>query len=412
MKLLFVIPYAPSPIRVRPFSIIRELAARGHRVTVAANWSDESEREHLRQLGKDVDQVWYEHLSRRRSVWNCLRALPSDKPLQSAYSWNPRLAARIRRELLLATTEDPFDIVHVEHLRGAAYGLRLQSQAKGRQRRGVAPIVWDSVDCISLLFEKASVGGRRLDSRLVTRFELGRTRGFERRLLAAFQHVLVSSPIDRQALLSLVPDGRTARISVLTNGVDLDRFSPPERNERVPNSIVLSGKMSYHANHSMVIHFIDRILPLIQAELPDVKLWIVGKDPAKSVRERGRQSGIEVTGEVPHIEQYLRTASLAAAPVLYGVGIQNKVLEAMACATPVIASSQAVSALETMPGRDLFIEDQPPEFARAAVELLRSPEKSEALGRAGRRFVERWHSWAMVAKSLEGIYSAARLNTR
>jgi glycosyltransferase involved in cell wall biosynthesis len=411
MKLLFVVPYAPGPIRVRPYSIIRELAARGHRVTVAANWSEIAEGDYLRRLGEEVDQVWSEHLSRRRSVWNCLRALPSRKPLQSVYCWNPRLAARIQRGLSLATTEDPFDIVHVEHLRGAAYGLGLQSQANGKRRRGGPPIVWDSVDCISLLFEKASLGGRRLDSRLVTRLELGRTKRFERRLLTAFQHVLVSSPIDRQAFMSLAPEGRTARISVLTNGVDLERFSPPKRNARVPNSIVLSGKMSYHANHSMVDHFLDRILPLIRAEVPDVQIWIVGKDPARSVRERGRQSGIKVTGEVPYIEQYLRTASLAAAPILYGVGIQNKVLEAMACATPVIASSQAVSALEAVPGRDVLIGDQPAEFARAAVELLRSPEKREALGGAGRQFVERRHSWAMVAKALEGIYDADRIST-
>lgn len=411
MKLLFVIPYAPSPIRVRPYSIIRELAGRGHQVFVAANWSDEAEREYLRQLRDEVDEVWSEHQSRRQSVWNSLLALPSRKPLQSVYSWNPRLAARIRREISLAAEQEPFDVVHVEHLRGAAYGLGLLNQANGEPRAGAPPIVWDSVDCISLLFEKASVESRRLDSRLVTRLELGRTKRFERRLLTAFQHVLVSSPVDRDALLSLVPDGRAAPVSVLANGVDLERFSVPERNARVPNSIVLSGKMSYHANHTMVTHFVDRILPLIQAELPGVKVWIVGKDPARSIRERGRHSGIEVTGEVPDIEQYLRTASLAAAPVPYGVGIQNKVLEAMACGTPVVASSQAVSALESMPGRDLLIADQPAEFARAALKLLHSPEKAEVLGRAGRKFVESKHSWGMVAEALEEVYDATRVNT-
>lgn len=411
MKLLFVIPYAPSPIRVRPFSIIRELASRGHKVTVATIWTDDSEREDIRRLRDEVDQVWSEHLSRRLSIWNCLRALPSPKPLQSVYSWSPRLAARIKHELYQAPSREPFDIVHVEHLRGAAYGLRLLGQANGVQRQTWPPIVWDSVDCISLLFEKASVASRRLDSRLMTRLELGRTRTFERRLLTDFQHVLVSSPVDRQALLSLVPDGHSAPISVLANGVDLERFSPPDPRARVPNSIVLSGKMSYHANHSMVVHFIDHILPLIQAELPDVKVWVVGKDPARSIVERGRQAGVEVTGEVPNVEQFIRTASLAAAPILYGVGIQNKVLEGMACATPVIASSQAVSALDTRPGRDLLVADRPAEFARSAVEILRSPEEGERLGRAGREFVEQRHSWGMVATALEGIYDAARIYT-
>jgi glycosyltransferase involved in cell wall biosynthesis len=149
----------------------------------------------------------------------------------------------------------------------------------------------------------------------------------------------------------------------------------------------------------------------IQAELPDVKVWIVGKDPSQAIRERGNQPGIEVTGEVPSIERYLKRASLAAAPVLYGVGIQNKVLEAMACATPVIASSQAVSALGARPGRELLVADRPEEFARAAIELLRSPAQREELGRAGRNYVERHHSWSKVAGTLEEIYHAACIYT-
>jgi glycosyltransferase involved in cell wall biosynthesis len=84
---------------------------------------------------------------------------------------------------------------------------------------------------------------------------------------------------------------------------------------------------------------------------------------------------VQVTGVVDDLRPYLQSATLAVAPIRYGTGIQNKVLEAMACATPVVASHQAVSALQVAPGEDLIVADQPREFARAILELLNDPER-------------------------------------
>jgi glycosyltransferase involved in cell wall biosynthesis len=94
------------------------------------------------------------------------------------------------------------------------------------------------------------------------------------------------------------------------------------------------------------------------------------------------------------------------APIRYGTGIQNKVLEAMACATPVVASHQAVSALQVEPGEDLIVADQPREFARAVLELLNNPERRLRVGRAGRMYVEKHHDWRKAAADLEDIYRA------
>jgi len=100
----------------------------------------------------------------------------------------------------------------------------------------------------------------------------------------------------------------------------------------------------------------------------------------------------------------MRRATLAVAPVPYGAGVQNKVLEAMACGTPVVVSPQAIAALAVQPGRDLVVADGAEAFARAVLELLDDPARRAQLGRAGRAYVEQHHSWDAITARLESIY--------
>ena len=168
--------------------------------------------------------------------------------------------------------------------------------------------------------------------------------------------------------------------------------------------LVISGKMSYHANIAMVQFFIDHILPAIKSKVPDVKLFIVGKDPPKDFKQLGGKNGITVTGTVKDIRPYLRRASVAIAPLRYGAGIQNKVLEAMACGAPVITTSQAASALFAENGKDFVVEDSPLQFAETTVQLLNNSELSRKIGRSGRRYVETYHDWSTIACRLTEIY--------
>jgi len=111
-----------------------------------------------------------------------------------------------------------------------------------------------------------------------------------------------------------------------------------------------------------------------------------------------------VTGTVPDIQPYLSRAAVSVAPLTYGAGIQNKVLEAMACGTPVVATSLAVSALGITPGREVLVADEPKPFARYIMKLLNDPERGKQIGQAGRRYVERHHRWEQLAGKLEAIY--------
>lgn len=427
MRILYIVPYAPSLIRVRSYQVIRHLAQRGHQMTVATLWTTPGEQAELQQLAAFGLQVIARELSPVRSYWNCLSALPTMTPLQASFCWQPDLADAILAELVNSqhAGDAGFDVIHVEHLRGARYGLWLQAQVPARPSNSRPPIVWDSVDCISHLFAQAAAQSRSLRSRLMTRLELSRTNSYEGWLQTRFDKVIVTSPIDKAALERLgqdrtsegVTEASTApqpgnhdvgqKIEVLPNGVDLDYFTGG-REGREAATLVFSGKMSYHANVSSVLHLVNDIMPLIWAERPGVVLWIVGKDPAVQVRQLAARHAprVQVMGSVPDIRPFLRRATVAACPMVYGAGIQNKVLEAMACGTPVVASYQAISALKVTPGRDLLLAEESDVFARQVLALLDSTARQTQLALAGRAYVEHHHSWNAIAAQLEGIYGS------
>jgi glycosyltransferase involved in cell wall biosynthesis len=157
----------------------------------------------------------------------------------------------------------------------------------------------------------------------------------------------------------------------------------------------------------MVLRLFTEIMPQIWQQRPDVRVWIVGKDPPKELQALEETPRVVVTGSVPDIRPYLRAASIALAPLTYGAGIQNKVLEAMACGTPVVSTPLAMSGLETATGEELMVADNPLEFSQTVLALLDDPLKRLELSRAGRSYVERHHNWDQIAAQLEAIYSRA-----
>jgi glycosyltransferase involved in cell wall biosynthesis len=266
-------------------------------------------------------------------------------------------------------------------------------------------VVWDSVDCISHLFEQASSQSRSWFGRFVTRFELPRTRRAEGQLICSFDHTLVTSAADREALLRLSPKGKQpAPLSILPNGVDLDYFHPNPGVERDAEAIVFSGKMSYHANISMAKYLVGEIMPLVWNSRPGAKLFIVGKDPTAEIKELSRNPLVTVTGTVGDIRPYLWRAAVSVVPLLYGAGIQNKILEAMATATPVITTSRTLSALNAAPGREVVVADAPATFAAGLVRIMESEPERAALGQAGLAYVQNHHHWTKIAEKLLEIY--------
>lgn len=397
MNILALIPYVPNLIRVRPYNLLRYLAGRGHQITLLTLWSDEQELADVTHLKTFCHTVEAFPLPRWRSLGNAAAALPTSTPLQAVYCWQPALYQRLLALLQSKQGSDPFDVVHVEHLRGVRYAAALQ------QANPILPLVWDSVDCISYLFRQASEVSESVVRRFITRLELNRTARYERKMAGTFRRILVTSRHDQQAFLDLNPQSEQT-VTVLPNGVDLDYFRPEPTIPRDPATIVVTGKMSYDANAAMVSHLAHHIMPLVWAARPETRLLIVGKDPTPDIQKLAHNPQIQVTGFVPDLRPYLHQATVAVAPITYGAGIQNKVLEAMACGTAVVASPKAASALDITPGQELLLAEESGEFAAAILSLLNHSQQRANLAQAGCHYVQQQHNWNNIATRLEQIY--------
>jgi glycosyltransferase involved in cell wall biosynthesis len=393
MRIAFVVPYVPNLIRTRSYNLINQLTSLGHEVTVFTLGSSEGDLLQAQRLKGQGREVYYYNQPVWRSLLNSVAALPSGKPLQSVYSWQQAMA----RQIVQHASRNEFDIVHIEHLRGSRFGLFLKSSLPGM------PVVWDSVDCISHLFQQAGKQSSGFFGKFVTRFELSRTRRAEGDLVCSFDHTLVTAPTDRNALLGLVSPGNTpSEISVLPNGVDLEYFHPSAA-QREPETIIFSGKMSYHANISMAKYLVEQIMPRIWKFRPAAHLYIVGKDPAPAIKKMTRNPRITVTGTVDDIRPFLWRATVSVVPLLYGAGIQNKILEAMATGTPVVTTCQALSALQAKPGKELFVSDDPDGFSQAVLQLIADRDLQQKTGDAGVQYVRTFHNWASIASQLVTI---------
>ncbi len=394
MRILYITPYVPSRIRTRPYHLIRELVRQGHLITLltaAASDMEAQDAEELRGWGVQVEVFL---VPRARSLGNCLLALPTQEPLQAVYAYHPAMERRLAER----ARSGEFDLVHIEHLRAA----RLVRVVRG------IPTVYDSVDCISLLFEQTLQRTPRWTSRLLAVLDLARTRRYEAHLLARSDRVVVTSRRDKGALEALArrylpPSARPAPITVVTNGVDLEHFCPRE-GHRDGRMVVFTGKMSYHANVAGALYFAREVLPLIWAQDPEVQFWVVGKDPPEAVRRLARDPRIVVTGTVDDMRPYLARAAVAVCPIPYAVGIQNKVLEAMAMGTPVVCTRAAAEGLEARPEEDLLVADRTAEFAHHVLRVLEDPALAERLAAAGRQYVETHHDWEAIAGQLVAVY--------
>ena len=163
--------------------------------------------------------------------------------------------------------------------------------------------------------------------------------------------------------------------------------------------------MSFPPNVTAVLHFYQNILPLIRRELPNVRLIIAGRDPAPSIAALASDPFVTVTGFVDDMRPWLARAGLMVCPMVMGSGIKNKVLEALAMARPVVATTMGVEALEATSGHELMIADTAEEFARATLALLRDSAARRRMGAAGRDLVLRRYTWDACAASYDAIYS-------
>ena len=183
---------------------------------------------------------------------------------------------------------------------------------------------------------------------------------------------------------------QNVEIAPITNGVDLDYFHPESEPEPI-NGCVFVGAFDYRPNVDAACWFAREIWPGIRERHPDARFRLVGRNPAKAVRQLGSIAGVDVVGTVPDVRPFVREAAVVVAPLRIARGLQNKVLEALAMGKAVVASPQALAGFRddvpavTAVDRSGWIE--------AVSRLMMAAEERRLLGESGRTFAETYHDW-------------------
>jgi sugar transferase (PEP-CTERM/EpsH1 system associated) len=322
-----------------------------------------------------------------------LAGLRPARPLTIDFFYNAGLSRWIEERL----ARHPIDRWYVFSSGMAAYGF-------GRR---AAIRVLDMVDVDSEKW-RAYAPHHGWPMRAIYRREADTLFALERRAVTEFDRTLFVSEAEARHFALLAPDCRE-RIGWFENGVDLVRFSPARSYPRpYPNGaphLVFTGAMDYWPNVDAVVWFAERVMPLLQRQRPQVQFHIVGANPSPKVLRLRGAPGIDVAGRVADVRPYLAHADVAVAPLRIARGMQNKVLEAMAMARPVVATTAAFEGVRAVPSRDLFVCTEAGEMVRRIVEILdgRHPQ----LPAAARRAVEQNHDWSRTLHRLDELFPAA-----
>lgn len=225
---------------------------------------------------------------------------------------------------------------------------------------------------------------------LIYRTEGHRLRNVETRLAEELDRLVVVSDAEVQVFRKFCD---SPRIQSVPNGVDTDYFGTDGSTDRKPFSCVFVGVMNYLPNVDAVRWFVTEVWPHVKKRHPEAVFRIVGKSPTVEVMELGSVPGVEVIGPVADVRPWLHQSTCTVVPLRIARGIQNKVLEAMACGRPVICSPAPLKGIAAVPGRHLLCADSAEEWVEAVSRVFRDSCLQEELGILALEWVRQHHCW-------------------
>ena len=222
----------------------------------------------------------------------------------------------------------------------------------------------------------------------------------ESMLCKDFDAIIVVADHEKDAINSFFPG---ADVRVIPNGVDCEYFKPLGEEEEFP-SLVFVGGMSNPPNVEGILYFHKYVYGHIKRKIPDVRLYVVGCEPAKEVQQLTSDETVTVTGYVEDVRQYLAKSSVVIIPMISGSGMKNKILEAMAMGKTVVTTSIGALGIDVTPGKNIIIADEPMVFAQRVTELLSNEQLRRVIGYEARKFAETRYSWANTADTVNKLF--------
>lgn len=386
MKILIITPRIPYPPyrgdKLKIFNISRILAKNNsvHILTFYRNDKDLELINPIVELGIKVSLV---KLTLFDSFINAFIAMFQKIPFQVAWYKSNKMQTTIDQYLKI----ENFDVIYYHLIRTAQF---ITSQIESRHLN-----IIDFTDAVSLYLSRMLEQEKNFFKKLFVRSELKRINKYEN-IAEKFDALFICSEIDRKFLID---KGLKQDIQILNNGIDTDYFFS-EQKDYDRKRIIFTGNMPYYANADAVLYFVKAIFPIILKKDPEVKFYIVGQHPSLMIKQLA-SNNIFITGYVEDIKaEYLRS-SVNIAPMRFGAGTLNKVLESIALGVPVVATSISMLGLPKELAKFVFIADSPQKFADTVLEIINSNTIRTELMNEGKEIIRRMLSWNNIVSDFE-----------
>lgn len=365
------------------YRLVRYLSQR-HEIYLACFYEHPAELEHLPDLEACCREVKVVRLRRGEAVAGMARHALDSLPLQTAYYTSAEMRAVVAE--LLSRVQP--DIAYAHLIRMAEY-LRDQKPVKRVLALQISQTLnyRRMIEHIRIPFYRVLYG-----------IEYRKVRRYEPAIMRNFDSCLLISPHDKQAILG---HERLSNVFYSPHGVDVAYYTPRKRPAR-ERAILFCGVMETPTNIDAALWFHREIYPLIQAQCPEVRLYLAGKNPVKAIRRlAAHDPSVVVTGFVKDLRDYYERIGVGVDPLRIGAGLQNKLLIGMSMMQPMVCTSIANEGIGAENGRHLVIADEPRAFADAVIALLSDDDLAARIARAARAFVEGTWTWEYHLAHLE-----------
>ena len=397
MRILLItsnLPYPPTTGgKIRVWHLLQQIA-KHHEVTLLSLLDSSGEVKYVPQLERLCAQIECVIKERQRPrgklLLQLLRTMLAGQPPRNGIAYYEEMRQKVQE----VTNNQSFDIVHIEQSHMAPY-VEFVSPA-------------DRVPSLITLYDVGAIQCKRIlkvQSDLRNRFWTWLDWLFLRRweptyLAHHFDRCIVVSSVDKDSLQQANP---ALNLVVVPNGVNAARYNPlPE----LPGSeeILIIGKMDYAPNVDSALFFCKEIFPLVQAQVPQARVLVVGADPLPEVRALAADPAVEITGYVDDVLPYYQRSCLSAVSLRAGSGTRLKILEAMALGRPVVSTTLGCEGLDVTPDDNILVADSPTDFGTQTVRLLTDLDLRRRLVGNGRRLVETVYDWEVVGQRLLQTY--------